>query len=345
MPSYWEWRRGTAEAPITLRADQPGRSVTLLGDLNVFEVHNLTVQGIRIAPGGDAFHCERCSNVTLDNVELDGTGGAWETLKVNQSSDFVVRNSTLKAAGDNVIDFVAVQRGSITGNVISGAGDWCAYVKGGSTSIAVSNNEISNCGTGGFTAGQGSGLEFMVEPYLTYEATDIVFTNNHIFNVEGAAFGVNGGRNILMEGNRAERVGRRSHLIEVTFGGRSCDGDAARCAALLAKGAWGTSVIGGDVAANIPNLGVVIRNNVIINPAGYRSQWQDFEVSTPRTNSGRQIGPSLARTDEGLVIVGNTIVNGDASMPLGIEGVDVCAPSNSTCTVDQIYRDNDINGR
>jgi len=345
MPHYWELRRGTATAPITIRSDGPGRPVTLRGDLNLFEVHHLRVQGLRIAPNGDALHCERCTFLTLDDVELDGGTGAWETLKVNQSSDVTVRNSTLRNAGDNVIDFVAVQRATIADNVISGANDWCTYVKGGSTAITIERNEVSRCGTGGITAGQGTGLEWMVEPWVTYEATDIVIRENHVFDVEGAAFGVNGGRNVRIERNRAERVGRRSHLLEVTFGGRSCDGNSTRCAQLLSRGAWGTATVGGDVYAHIPDKDVVIRDNVIVNPAGYRSQWQHFEISEPRTNTGARVGPSPARTDDGLVITGNTIVNGDASMPLGIDGTTVCASTNPTCTVAQIYRDNDVNGR
>ena len=184
----------------------------------------------------------------------------------------------------------------------------------------------------------------MVEPWITYEATNVVIRDNHVFDVEGAAFGVNGGRNVLIEGNRAERVGRRSHLIEVTFGGRSCDGDSARCARMLAAGAWGTASVGGDVYANIPNRDVVIRDNVIVNPPGFRSQWQHFEVSAPRVNDGARVGPSPALADDGLSIVGNVIVNGDRSMPLGIEGSNVCRPGHPTCTIEQIYRDNDVNG-
>ena len=113
---------------------------------------------------------------------------------------------------------------------------------------------------------------------------------------------------------------------------------------LLDQGAWGTAVVG-DVAADIPDRDVVIRDNVIVNPAGYRSQWQHFEISTPRTNTGAKVGPSPARTDDGLVITGNVIVNGDVSMPLGIDDSLVCTPTNPTCTVAQIWRDNDINGR
>lgn len=345
MPHYWEWRRGTAANPITIRSEGPGRPVILRGDLNLFEVHHLRVEGIRILRNGDTVHCERCSFLTLHDVELDGGSGAWETLKVNQSSDVVVTDSVLRNAGDNVVDLVAVQRATIRGNTISGAGDWCLYAKGGSIDVLIESNSVSDCGTGGITAGQGTGLEWMMEPWITYEATNVVIRDNHVFDVEGAAFGVNGGRNVLIEGNRAERVGRRSHLIEVTFGGRSCDGDSARCARLLAAGAWGTASVGNDVYANIPNRDVVIRDNVIVNPPGYRSQWQHFEISAARLNDGARVGPSPASADEGLSIVGNVIVNGDRSMPLGIEGSSVCRPGHPTCTIEQIYRDNDVNGQ
>ena len=345
LPNYLEHRLGTAAAPITIRSDGPGRPVTLLGDLNVFDVHHFTLTGVRIAPGGDAFHCEQCTFVTLADVELDGTGGAWDLLKVNQSANVTVRDSFVHGAGDNAIDLVAVQHAALAGNRIADAQDWCAYAKGGSTDVLVEGNEISGCGTGGFTAGQGTGLEWMVAPWLTYEASHVIVRGNHVHDVDGAAFGVNGGLDVLIEGNRAERVGRRSHLIEVTFGARSCDGDATRCRALLAQGAWGTAVTGGDVYANVPDRDVVIRDNVIVNPPGYRSAWQHFEISTPRVDPAGAVGPSPARTDDGLVIAGNTIVNGDASMPLGIDDSVVCTPSNPTCTVAQIWRDNDVNGR
>lgn len=218
------------------------------------------------------------------------------------------------------------------------------YVKGGSTQVTVRANEIRDCGTGGFTAGQGTGLEYMVPPYLTYEATDVLVTGNYVHDTEGAAFGVNGGQRITIEGNVAARVGTRSHVLEVTFGGRSCDGDTARCAELLRLGAWGTDRVG-DTAAHIPDSQVTIRNNTIVNPVGVQSAWQHFEVSAPRSNTATGVvGPTPARTDDGLLITGNVIRNGGADMALGVSGDEVCAPANPTCTVAQILRDNDING-
>lgn len=343
MPHYWEDRHGTEAAPIVIRALGTSRSPVLLGDLNLFDIDHLTIDGLTITPGGDALHCEQCSYVTVIDSRLDGGGVAQETIKVNQSDHFDITDSEIANADDNVIDFVAVQHGELTGNVIHGAGDWCAYAKGGSIDIVVRSNEIHSCGTGGFSAGQGTGLEFMVPPWLTYEAEDVVLAGNFIHDTQGAAFGVNGGRNIVIENNVATRVGSRSHLIEVTFGYRSCDGDTARCRALLNQGAWGTATLGGT-AANIPDRDVTIRQNTIVNPPGYRSQWQHFEISTPRTNISPLVGPSPARTDDGLRISGNTIRNGGSDMALGIDDAAVCQPTHPTCTIAQILRDNDING-
>ena len=343
MPHYWEDRHGTAEAPIVIRALGTPRSPVLLGDLNLFDISHLTIDGITVTPGGDGLHCEQCSHVTVTNSRLDGAGTAQETIKVNQSDHFNIIDSEIANADENVIDFVAVQHSLIERNLIHGAGDWCAYAKGGSIDIVVRSNEIHTCGTGGFTAGQGTGLEFMVAPWLTYEAEDVVLDGNFIHDTEGAAFGVNGGRNIMIENNVATRVGQRSHLIEVTFGYRSCDGNVTRCRLLLDQGAWGTDALGGT-AANIPDRDVTVRNNTLVNPPGFTSQWQHFEISTPRTNTGPLIGPSPARTDDGLSITGNTIRNGGPDMPLGVDDSEVCTPSDPTCTIAQVLRDNDING-
>ena len=351
LPVYWENRHGTAEAPIVLRAADALRSPVLRADINMYNVDHLTISGLTVAPGHDAFHCELCGNVTIQDSTLDGRGpggsrAAHETYKANQSHDLALRRNTIAGADDNAIDFVAVQRAVIQGNNISEANDWCAYAKGGSTQVVVSGNEIHHCGTGGFTAGQGSGLEFLVAPWLTYEATEMAITGNFVHDTEGAAFGVNGGRNIVIADNVAARVGTRSHLLEVTFGYRSCDGNAARCQSLLDQGAWGTSVAGGGVSVNIPDDQVSILRNTVVNPPGVRSQWQHLEISTPRSNPDTAIttGPSPARTDTGLVISGNTIRNGGVDMPLGIDDSQVCTPANPTCTVTQILRDNDING-
>ena len=343
LPEYMEDRHGSALAPITITSDGAARSAVLGGDLNIFNVDYLRLDGLTINPRGDVVHCERCGNVTITESILDGHGSAHETFKANQSHDLTITRNEIRGSYENAIDYVAVQHSLIERNIISDAEDWCAYAKGGSTDVTVRYNEIRNCGTGGFSAGQGSGLEYLVAPWLTYEATDMHIEENFIHDTEGAAFGVNGGQNITFSGNAATHVGTRSHLVEVTFGGRTCDGDTAACHARLLQGAWGTDIVGGD-GANIPDQNVTISNNTIVNPAGVQSQWQHLEVSTPRSNTAPVVGPSPALTDDGLRITGNVVRNGGPDMPLGVEGVSVCAPANPTCTVAQLLRDNDFNG-
>ena len=77
--------------------------------------------------------------------------------------------------------------------------------QGGSAYLLVDRNVIHDCGTTGFGAGQSTGLQYMVPPWTHYEAYDIKFTNNVLHDVDGAAFGVWGGFNILMAHNTAYR--------------------------------------------------------------------------------------------------------------------------------------------
>ena len=347
-PNYWEQRYGAPNATITIVSVDGPLAATFRGDMNVFDVRHLIVDGVRISAGGDAFHCERCADVTLRHVELDGGKRlAHDLLKVNQTNNFVLEDSDVHGADDNALDFVAVRGGRVARNRIHDALDWCAYAKGGSSDIVVEGNEIFDCGTGGFTAGQGTGLEFMEAPNLTYEAERITVRANSIHDTDGAGLGVNGGLRITISGNRLERVGRRSHLVEFGFGNRSCDGDVIRCRQRLAAGAWGTSALGdGENFVRIPNREVSFTDNTIENPPGYESQWQQFFVAGEYAGAEQGASaknPNPARADDGLVIRGNTIRNGNGDKPLGVGDDQGCRSANPTCNAAQLVRDNRIN--
>jgi hypothetical protein len=216
------------------------------------------------------------------------------------------------------------------------------YIKGGSAYHRIEGNELYDGEAGGFTAGQGTGFEFMVSPWLHYEAYDIKFINNIIHDIEGAGFGANGGYNILLAFNTLYRVGRRSHVIEVVHGRRNCWGNVKRCKSLLKAGGWGTATIGGDEP--IPDRNIYISNNVIYNPSGYQSQWKHFAIYGPSQPSRGTNIPSPASTDTNLRIRGNVIWNGPKNHPLGIEDSDQgCRPANPTCNQNQLRADNSIN--
>lgn len=323
VPNYWENRLGTRAAPIIVRAAD-GAGSARLPTVNVFGCRHLVFEGLDIsAGGGDVLHFEACQHVLLRNTTVRGTGTIatyavpQEALKVNQCQYVYVEHCDISGAWDNAVDFVAVQYGHVVGSRIHRSGDWAMYAKGGSASLTIMGNEFFDAGTGGFTAGQGTGFEFMTAPWLQYEASDITFAHNVIHDTQGAGIGVNGGANIVMANNTMVRVGSRSHVIEVVFGSRSCDGDQATCTTHLAQGGWGTNVPGGDEP--IPNKNVVIRDNIVLNPDGFRSQWQHFTIAMPRTPSPGSNIPSPARADEGLQIHGNVIWNGPVGHPLGIE--------------------------
>ena len=342
LPNYWEQRYGTASFPIIFQAENGRGTVNFLNGPNIFDVKHLYFIDVDIIPNpaGDAFHCEKCEYILLRGMHLSGGNkSAHETIKFNQSNHVYIEDSDIHGADDNAIDFVSVQYGHILRNRIHDATDWCVYTKGGSAYITIAGNNIYDCGTGGYTAGQGTGFEFIDAPWIHYEAYDIKFVNNIIHDTDGAAFGVNGGYNILMAYNTAVRVGRRDHVFEAVFGSRSCDGNPSACASRVAQGGWGTSTVGTE-GEPIPNKNVFVLNNIFYNPSGYQSQWQHFAIYSPRATGSRSNIPSPARSDDNLVIKGNLIWNGPADHPLGN---DACLDSNPTCNASQLRRDNTIN--
>ncbi len=137
------------------------------------------------------------------------------------------------------------------------------------------------------------------------------------WSTEGAGLGVNGGYNTVMAFNTLYRVGQRSHVVEFVHGSRSCDGDTASCARNHDLGGWGGAGIDGQF---IPSRHTYFVNNVVYNPPGYRSQWQQFQLADPVDPPAGSGAPSPSRVDEDLVIRGNVISNGDADMPTGISG-------------------------
>ncbi|WKZ56237.1 MAG: right-handed parallel beta-helix repeat-containing protein [Bdellovibrionota bacterium] len=344
IPNYWESRYGTFAAPIILQASGGPSTAILQGDINAFDLRYFYLIDIDIEPDppGDALHFEQSDHILLRGVRLDGGNReAHETLKINQSQYIYIEDSEIHGAGDNAIDFVAVQYGHILRNRIHDAADWCMYVKGGSAYLLIEANRLYDCGTGGFTAGQGTGFEFMTSPWLHYEAYDIKFINNIIHDTEGAGMGVNGGYNVLLAHNTLYRVGSRSHTVEVVYGLRSCDGDASACATRVSAGGWGTSSIGTE-GEPIGNRNVYVINNLIFNPSPFQSADQHFAIYGPRTPNGGTNLASPQRTDDNLVIRGNYVHNGPEGHPLGVGDGQGCGDSNPTCNAAQLNADNTV---
>lgn len=327
LPNYWESRWGTQAAPIVIAAAR--RGTVKFAAVNLFDLRWVAFDGIDFADKFDLFHCESCQHILLANGRLVGKRSQLhENVKVNQSTDVGIVGNRISGANDNAIDFVAVQYGVITGNTIENADDWCAYTKGGSAFISVDHNVIRHCGTGGFTAGQGTGFQFMTPPFIRYEAYGISVLDNTIYDTAGAGVGVNGGYNVVVARNRLWDVGERSHLIEVVFGLRSCDGRPGdegreRCGQNLAAGGWGTTrVDDGENAVRIPNRHVYVLGNVIDNPE--RQGDQLFSIASEYSGSSQNgSGLGTVRADDDLHIAENLIAGRDLA-----PGTDDCTAAD-----------------
>jgi hypothetical protein len=336
LPNYLESRYGSAQFPIIIQSADASRSARLAGDLNIFDSRYIYLIGLDMVPepAGDVLHCELCDHILVRDSNLNGGNRiAHDMVKINQTQHVYLEDSTFSGAEDNTIDFVAVQYGHVVRNKVSNAQDWCMYAKGGSAYLRIEQNEFFDCGTGGFTAGQGTGFQFMTPPWIHYEAYDIKVVNNVVHDTEGAGLGVNGGYNILLAYNTLYRVGTRDHMLEVVFGNRSCDGvpgdeGRQRCQQYLDLGGWGTTVVDdGTNSVRIPDRNVFVYNNILYNPPGVVSP-QAFTIAAP-------FGSALSDTN--LQIKGNVIVGAES---LGIGDDSGCSATNPTCNEGQLRAQN-----
>ena len=349
-PNGWMASRyGTFQCPIIIQsADAVGSAIIA----NVTCCCRYTyLIGVRIEASGaendNALHLAGCNHILVRQVQVVGTGDVYayttpkEALKANQCQYVYIEDSDLSGGWDNALNCVAVQYGHVTNNRIHRALEWCICLKGGSASLRIEGNEIYDSGVGGFVAGQGTGFEWMVSPWLHYEAYDLKFINNIIRDIEGpSGIGVNGGYNILLAYNTLYRVGRTDHTMEFVHGLRGCDGEnTAACAANLKAGGWGTVRTGWENQQPIPSRNVFVYNNIVYNPPGYQSQWQQFAFAPPQTPASDSNIPSPSRADTNLQIKGNIIWNGPPGLPLSGDYI----PATPTCNADQLVRENAIN--
>ncbi len=356
LPGYMESRHGTFQYPVVIESADGPLSARLHGYLNIFDTRYLYLIGLDIVTdpgyggGGNAIHVEQGDHILLHRVRLSGFDGTrnqpQETLKVNQSQHLYVEHSDIGGATWFALDFVAVQHGHIVGNRIHHAGDDGLVLKGGTAYLRVDGNVVHDCGVVGITAGQGTGFEFMVSPWIHYEAYDLKITNNVIRETQNAGLAVRGGYNILMAYNTLYRVGLSTTsggpLLLVAHGERSCDQDAAACLARHTLGGWGPTVVGA-AATPIPNRNVFAYNNIFWNPAPAQTRWGHFDIAGPATAAAGTNVTNPVRADDGARIRGNLIWDGPADHPLGIEDPGAgCQPGHPTCNATQLRADNGI---
>jgi hypothetical protein len=361
-------RRGSAQAPIIVRAADGAGTTTIQGGLNLRNVGYLYLLDLTLAGGGalptnssgnNLLHIESGDHVLLRGLTLAGPACAsdacnnlQEVLKVNQTSHLYVENSTIGGAWHTSVDYMVVQYGHFINNRVHTAGQWGMYVKGGSAHLRIEGNEFSGTQLG-FQAGQSANFAMMRAPWLHYEAMDIKFVNNVLRDIPGVAMSVAGGYNILLAHNTLYRVATSLDpgypLMSFVHGERNCTATdelpmpQATCQNHASGGGWGpTRQTEGGPA--IPNRNVYVYNNLIYNPGGARTAYAHFVFAGPLARpAGFVNSPDPAQADDGLVLRGNVVWNGPADLPLGIDDASGCQPANPYCNETRLRADNAIN--
>jgi hypothetical protein len=321
-----ENRRGSHACPIVIQSVDGAQSVEL-PQVSFIKCSSVYLLDVTLsAPGTKGvipsenivLHYTWCEDVLVRGVTAIGLNGPngmpLLTLKANQTKRIYVEDCDISGASGNAIDFVVVHYGHIVRCRLHNTLSECMYVKGGSAYILIANNEMFDSRNHGVNAGQGTGFQYMVPPWLHYEAYHIKVVNNVIHDC-GSGMAVFGGYNILMAWNTCYRVGNNRDTIVIGLGGRGWNGPRPpNVDEYFRLGGWSTPQ--GGEGYNIPNRNVQICNNVILNPDGYESRFAHIGLSGPVATPAGSNLPPIAHADERLVIAGNVIWNGPADKPL-----------------------------
>jgi len=368
---YLDERHGTYSFPIVIEAVDGPLSAHLYSALDFRDISFVYLLGLDFVTavesdgGGNTVHFADGEYIYLKNCRINGFDGVTrkpqETLKVNQVKNIFVEDCDISGAFWFALDYVGVQYGHITGCKIHDASEDALLLKGGTAQIRVEKNIVYNADRFGISIGQGAGFDFMVVPWLHYEAYDLKIFNNIVHNTNYAGLAVLGGYNILAAYNTFYRVGIDQTgdmtLLSIGLGQRGCDGaENDTCNAHHAMGGWSPGPWStppleyGTEADCIPNRNVFIYNNIFYNPGSDSTIGPHLEIRAPYdaadfspTFLQSSNLPNPVLSDERLSIKGNIIWNGSPGKFLGLDENTGGQPTNPYCNETQLLSDNLIN--
>ena len=368
---YLDERHGSFNYPIIIESVDSSLSAHIYSSLDFRDVRYVYLIGLDFktdplsGEGGNTIHFASGDYILIKNCRINGFDGITrkpqETLKVNQVKYIYVEDSDISGAFWFSLDYVGVQYGHIQGCKIHDASVDCLLLKGGTAQIRVEDNLIYNADRFGFSAGQGAGFDFFVVPWLHYEAYDLKFFNNIIYNTNYAGIAVLGGYNILIAYNTLYKVGIDKSgdrtLFSFNLGQRGCDGaendtcDAHHQLGGWSPGPWSTPPLPyGTEVDCIPNKNIFVYNNIFYNPGADSTIGNQFEIRAPYDAS--DLSPTFLQSsnlpnpvfsDDNLQIKGNLIWNGTGGKLLISEENSGAQDSNPTCNRAQLLTDNIIN--
>lgn len=209
-------RGGTETAPLWLvSADGPGAAHLRPADPALSTVYgfgerNIVIHGFRIDAGeANGIHLgmagtdfgRTVANIVIQANHVSGAGA--DGIKVSQGDNIHVLDNVVAGAGDQGIDFVAVNHAVIDGNDISGVtGVAGLFVKGGSTGVRVSCNRIRDVDVDGLLVGGWTETRWMRPGFDGYEARRVVAEGNTVSGTGKRPLNILGAVEVRVVGNR-----------------------------------------------------------------------------------------------------------------------------------------------
>jgi len=321
-PGLWlEGRRGTRDHPLLIESvDGPQKAV--LPPFTLAKCSYAYLIGLKLVssekfPRDILLHVIASDHVLVRNVVAAAAGTTRETLpfvngKCDQSQYLFFEDCEFDGGDVVDLDLVACQFGHIVRSKFHRSFLEGVTLKGGSAGFIVAGNEIWDSRVFGFCAGEGTGFQYMVKPWIHYEAYDLKFVNNVIHDTGGPAVSVAGGYNCLVAFNTCFRVARYNSPIAVGYGGRSPGSGKwdATCDDYLKAGGWCSRKLDGV----IPSKNVYVLNNLVLNDS-FASERACFGIAGPLKTPEDGNLPREVRADDGLILRGNVIRNGPANHP------------------------------
>ena len=159
--------------------------------------------GICVTPSGTDFsnlthHVVIKNNIVHDTLE-DG-------IKISQGDNIYVVDNTVSHAGDQGIDFVAVNNSVIARNDVTYVtGPAAIFAKGGSTHVLIADNHIAHAKVDGIVVGGWSNDKSKFRPGFTgWEAKDVIVIDNYVEDVGKRPLNILGGQDSKIVHNYLE---------------------------------------------------------------------------------------------------------------------------------------------
>jgi Ca2+-binding RTX toxin-like protein len=209
-------KSGTASAPIELiSADGTGAvkikpakaanaTIYGFGEENiVIRGFDVTAQsktnGIQFGMAGTNFK-DLTKSIVIQNNIIRNAGQ--DAIKISQGDNIHILGNKIIGAGDQGIDFVAVNGSVISHNDISKlTGVAALFAKGGSTNVRIEYNKIHDVAVDGITIGGWTTVNWMRPGMRDYEAKNVDAVGNEIYDVGKRPLSFLGARDSSATGN------------------------------------------------------------------------------------------------------------------------------------------------